>query len=708
MNPVVVVLLLGAIATTTQAQTCVKGTAGTDGTSLDISVVAGTNGCYYQTVSGVTAPLIRCNGTDGGPGVSTTIQVGTGINLGCAFFIGAAGATAADLVCNGTAGAQGLQGNIGPIGLQGLSTFPTLTTVGTASGCLSVVANGSVSICNGTVGLTGIQGIQGLTGGPGNPGFTGLTGTAGAAGSLLPGYFEVDGVSQINGVTIPYTFVGIAKALCYVGCGSTDCSTCGVANTGTGGVVYIGQNCGTVSSPCSTGQQTISAASSGDVLYIPSGVTLDLGGNILGYWPNGCGANIGASFTSIYAGFWNNVVRGGQSATSPAAILSIQQANEGATVINTTASSYISTGLAVGQSCTIGGLLSQEGLGTTSLFTKLVAFNNATGTMTFRDPLPGVCPIGCTVTCVTLASVVRNAGLRNGQFLAQGSCSSGAIEPIVVSQVDGFQMSDIVITGGFPSASANWKGLDISNALDSNFERITIRDLQLTGTVANPCLRFAFSSGTLVADLKITNSGCTTAFFYGAVAYSVVSGVWIDSSTVAAIALTSGPSYNYFTAIDLLRADTGTSNGAVTTDTRTRHNIFYDLSIIGSLASGGAPLYFSNTGDNYNQFYGTQIRGDPGARTVQLTAGVVGNFIEGDFDSTSFFSGSQDPWLSNAFRSLNGPNGHAYWGLRNSTITATDFPATRMYGFYAATDLFTGVAVMGTDSTVRKATITVS
>jgi hypothetical protein len=462
----------------------------------------------------------------------------------------------------------------------------------------------------------------------------------------------------------------------------------------------VGPNCGIASTPCTQGPQTITQGSA-ENLYIPSGVTLDLGGNILTSYPSGCSGNVGAQYTMVSTQFWDGTTRGGVQSHS-ASLAPVSQSNEGSLTITITASSFVSAGLAAGQYCVVNSP-TVDGLTAGNFATKLTSFVNSTGVMTFRDALPAACVVGtCTVACYRSYSWPAGAGLRNGQLLGAGTCNSVAVTVMVIDGVDRFSMSDMVITGSFASATG-FKWLDTNRMIDSNFERIMIRDL--VGSTASNVWRISSSTGSVYADISITNALSTFGVVLISSFYTVLDNIVIDSINVQALDITSA-GYNMLSNIKVVRDELSGTNGAVSFDTRGRRNVVNGLEVTGT--ANTAPLIFVATGDHYNQLYGCVFRNPAITLGPRITGSAYGNFIEGDLDLTASQVGSADPWLNNAYRNLNGPNGHAYIGLRNATLTNTDFPAMRMYAFYAATDTAAGVALMGVDGTIRRQTITLS
>lgn len=693
MIPIFTLLVLGIA----RAQTCTRGDTGADGASVEITVdTIDHTSCYSQTVQlggQLVTNIVRCNGTDGAPGVSTTIAIGTGVNLGAALFVDSGGLAAAQTVFNGSVGAKGAQGAQGPQGNMGTSVWPTITTVGAPTGCINVIANGSVPWCNATIGLTGNQGPQGFQGLPGNNGVIGLTGVTGSTGSLLPNTLIVDGVSN----NFPYSFLGVQQALCQAGCGSRDCTTCStVSQTGT---VYIGANCGILNQPCTNGPQTLIQDST-TVLFVPSGVTLDLGGNTLQAPASGCGGSQQSTNPLIAVTFWNTVLTGPQQSTTNS-LTAASTLGEGSLIVTVPANSILTTGLAVGQYCVVSSLRVDANADPGNLQTKLLGFNNATGVMSLADPIPGIWVSGTSqVTCST--NYVVGATVRNGLLSAGGStCSNVNWHAMTILGTDRFTLADMRFTGSL-SNGASMDYLSIFKVYASSFERLRFFNAGVFSS--------SFNAGHMAAcdlvDIRSAGSTFGSTFSLGSSFYNSFDTLVLDSSGNAGMSMFF-TSYNTFNNILVSRAEVAqgaTSFAGIAFSGASRHNIFHNVQVLGLGSTNRAMQWF--TGQNsYNQVFGfIEHYIDQGQRSIGFSdATSPGNFVEGEIDSPANFPGNGDFWFANAFRSNTGVSGHAFFTVRNTTMARSDFPATRMCAFNAITDRSFGVGCVGADGVLRQA-----
>lgn len=688
----IVQLLLIASLVATNAQTCVTGPAGADGADVDIVVTADhTSGCYLQSINGVITRL--CNGTNGVDGAAATITVLTGVNAGCAQF----GASIANSVCNGTTGGVGPKGPTGAAGPQGAPSNALITAI-TGTGCVTIAANGSTVLCNATVGAVGPDGAQGPIGATGAQGATGATGATGAAGSLLPQFLVIDGVSGYT-----YNDVGIATALCVVGCGSTDCSTCGAASTGTGGTVYIGANCAT--GTCTAGPQTITIT---QTLYIPSGVTLDLGGNYLAFPASSCPT--GNQLVS--ATYRTNSLTGPTQVI--AALSAAGNSSMGATTLQLPANSATTAQLRVGMTCGLNNIYLDGAPGNNLLvgnfnngvqYVTILAFNNATGIATISHPLIGAWGVPAnptyvgTLTCWDQNTIVRDAAFQNGFISISTTCAQTAI---VADGVTRFTMKDIDVLA--PAYSTSQTIFMIRRAMNSQIQHVSVDSD--TGSIADAFL-IDLATGLVGDTIRCTASTGATAvdgLVLSNIAFSVFGNLHLEGFQQIGLYL-SQVFHSVFFDTDLQYCDQGVNVGALQLDKGSRYNVFTGVSIAGS--TGDSVRLNTNNGVKFNQFWGMVVKNPNGAQPapILINTGAVANYFDGSFDRGVVQGGTS---ILNVVRQAVNSNGFTALSVGTSTPVAADFPANRMMAFSDSGESAFQVTVRGNDGVARSASVAVA
>jgi hypothetical protein len=561
------------------------------------------------------------------------------------------------------------------------------------SSCLMLTSNvTSYVMCNGTAGAQGNQGVIGATGIPGVNGSTGAQGTTGFSGRVLPNYAVVDGIDYA------YTCQGISQALSAVGCNSLDYSSC--STTSRGGVVRVGQSCNAGTGVCTTGQQTITCTA-GTPMYIPTGVTLDLGGNILAYPTTACvGSNSFPLPNAMIQGtFYANGVVGPQVSTAVTTLITTVNTAEGSTTLTIASLSFSSTGLAANQYCSVAGLTTEQGTISSGLFasiggifwSKVMTFTNSTGVIAFRDPIPGNCT-GCTLTCYGQSSAVTDIAVKNGVLLAQTTtCTNPALMSFTgASRV---LVSDVEIRGGFGAGSA-MAGVWVQATEEIVLERIVAKDITDTRLDA---MQLLLSTRVTVRDLRIPKN-----VLGGRVVVNNVFHSTVVNAVVMAPIMIPASGYNMFSNLVV------SGGGYIFTSVGfARRNIFTGLQITNSGTNNPVQLL---AGDNYNQFNLVVFRNNGGlGATIALNS--VANSFSGHMDVLPSSNGNSavgntgvDLAAKNVVRmTAYNTNGYVGIGIHNATVVSSDFVGGRMLAF-SITGGDTGFTtnMIGLDGTVRK------
>lgn len=669
-------LLLAALGLQAAWSLCQGGDPGYDGADFNITVTRNyITGCTTQSfVSPLfTIPsLTVCNGTNSAACPSPTITT-VGQAAGC----GLVSATGSAVFCNGTAGATGSTGSAGLTGLQGAQgacpSVTTLTVGGVNCQLISAATGGFTTICNGTsntTGATGAQGSQGPQGRNGTVGATGLQGLPGVPG-ILPNYYVVDGASGQ-----PYTRAGLQSGL-------------NVAAAAGGGVVYLGPCNGSPAQCTGPNLQTL-VSDCGAPITIPTGVTLDLGGNTI-QMPTGsqpCDALIQAGAASSAPLYFNLPL--------------VANSTEGGRTVTIAANSYTSAGLAAGSVCLLGtGYATGTIPSGTSVqilqIVRVASFVNSTGVITLRESLVGTFGPAPSLAGVITCYPAVNTGieLRNG-YLSYGSNTN--INSLILSTQTAVNLKvhDISIIGPGPSGVNN-PAMVLDYILDSRFENLVFNDLG--GDQA--AISSNVATGLLFRDIKV---------FGGSTGLQLIDTYWSDASAIVVNQMTG-------IGIDLQTSGFNTfsnlvSNGAALRGLRFKlssfHNTFRGVQLTGSAGYG---IEFAGTGDSFNQLHGVENRGNL-AGPLLFGNGAIGNYLEGDNQGTPVNTGTNglvDLTMNNMVRqTVTSVNGFLAVSMHNTTTSATDFAATRMVIIGAPVDNSVTFSMKGSDGIVRRGSVGLS
>lgn len=684
------IALLCALLLQGTSALCVGGPDGADGTGGTISKTTKAGGCYTKTYSLFPSmPMHICDGKNGANGQAATITMLNQSLAGCALFKAPLNAGQA-ILCNGTQGTTGVVGDVGPQGPPGITYLPTITTANLPLGCQLITANGSAVLCNGTAGPRGNNGTAGDTGLTGANGTTGATGAQGNPGAVYPNVVVVDGVSGPSGAPYSYTAAGIKRALCDVGCGSGDCLTCNGHN-GLGGIVRVGQKCQFLSSGtscaafqgtvlfgsycCTQGQQIITLQAN-DVIRIPSGVTLDLGGNIL---------QVAASSTSSPIAFTYYTGSDIGLVASTGVMVAAANSSEGATTITIASSNIISTGLAAGQMCLLGHQYvdGSPASAVGGMMVEVVSFTNSSGVIVIRPPLIGAWGVPAdaslkgTIQCYQATSMVVNAGLQNGVLMANAGATGTSVNMVQVNGASGITVQDIQFTGAFTSLSTNQAALQAFRAIDCDFQRLEFVDYGIGFGI------YALSVSTSVfREVTIRSSSLNAGLELSSVNHNIFDGIFMsDSTDDGVLAITS--SYNVFRDVTIIKSATGTGIGFALSG-KSRNNNINGLAVSGSTSF---PVQVAGAGDSYNQFRGLSIRNN-GGNGIRIGSGAVGNYFDGDMDvapTSNANSGTgntgTDLFALNNIRSPINAHGFTRYTVHNATMASGDFAQARMVAF---------------------------
>jgi hypothetical protein len=508
--------------------------------------------------------------------------------------------------------------------------------------------------------------------------------------------------------TLGYSTAAIKIALCNMGCGSSDCSTCATNN---GGVVRLGQNCNT--KPCTTGQQVIQLGQN-DKIYIPSNTVLDLGGNILEFESSGtsCPPSING-----FAPMIQMLSPTGGPVPSITGVLAVANSTEGSSSITIAANSFVSTGLAAGQLCQLNNMYvdgapsvnyNSGADGTGAQMIKVLTFTNSSGVITFRPPLIGAWGnpanptyVG-TISCYTAASIVSNAGLINGGIMAGGNCQATQSALVYAQGFTNLLISDIQMSGTWGGAVPSGYGIVLLNGLDSTVRRISA--VGLSGSAG-----FGITPKTvgnsLFQEIRFESSVLTYGMYMRNLHHSTIDGLTSVDSSAALAAMPA--TYCIFRDVVITHTPTSASTGAVQTMSRARSNVFDGLTV-----SGGSecPIDLGSSGDSYNQFRGLSLHNNNNQGPC-IAAGSIGNYFDGDIDASpasngnAATSGPIDYYALNAFRAPLNADGFSRTIVHNTTMASTDFVQNRMLGFsFSGSGVGSNIVLqmIGADGVVRK------
>lgn len=691
-------LLIPALA----SALCAPGSAGTNGTGATVSVV--TNGrCYTETIvtSTATNSMTICNGKTGAAGVAPTITMlgNTTGNITCAQFTSGVVGGGGAVLCNSTTGPQGTTGAQGVQGPIGVTYLPVISfPASIAPNCQMISSNTtSYVMCNGTQGAQGATGIQGAQGPAGVNGSTGAQGATGISGSVLPNFAVVDGT------TYAYSCAGIQVALCTVGCGVADCSAC--ATTVRGGIVYVGTPIS--NGVAATGQQTIPCVNGPTLaLFIPSGVTLDLGGNILVYSTNGCpGAALTAPLpTALIQGtYYAGGAVGPQVSTAVTTLIATASTPEGGTTITIASNSFSSTGLAAGQYCSVSGLSNEAGtiaagiystIGGT-FYSKVMSFTNSTGVIAFRDTLPGNCSATtCTLTCYGQSTAVTDIGVRNGVLQAVTTSCGGTPALMSFTGASRITLRNLQITGGFSSAGGTTPALYIQACEDVEIDSLTVNGLSdryVDAVQINLATRVTIRDYKYINPLLGLRALTLSNVYHSTFVNSVIEGPLQFT--------TSG--YNNFAGVII------SGGGYINSVTGgTRRCLFSGLHIVGASTNPVTLL----AGDNFNQFSSVVFRGNNGLGP-SIALNSFGNVFGGHMDVLPSTNGNSavgntgvDLAAKNVVRTTAyNTNGFVGVSVHNATAVSSDFSGgSRFVAFTTAFDTQLTTNVLGLDGTTRR------
>lgn len=699
--PWLAILLLLPVSTTWAL--CAPGFQGANGTGALVTIRSSSAGCYTELISGVSAPQIICNGKNGQDGLPPTVTLlpanVTG-NFDCAKFTSAVVGGGQATLCNNTQGPQGDTGIQGAAGPQGLSLLPVVTfpaSLATAQ-CQLVASNTTqFPLCNGTIGPTGATGIQGVQGVQGQNASQGPQGTTGTFGSVYPNLLVIDGISGGYG----YTCAGIKAALCAVGCGTNDCSSC--STTSIGGTVLVGKPC-TAQGVCNTGQQYIQCTS-GDTLYIPNGVTLDLGGNVLVQPAASC-PTAGMIAMTFYT---KTGTPGPAIATTFVTSLPVVGTTpEGGTNITIASQSFVSGGLAAGQYCSVSGMTVDNSVSLGSgqvaavagtFFTYLVAFLNSTGILVLQNSLPGSCaPGSCTVQCYTAASILTEVGLQNGALMSSGSnCAGGSIVSIIgAARVS---VRNIQLTNSIGGSTTSNPGIVAQAITDSIFTGIFVTGINNANFIG---MQLIMANKVVLRDFTCSgNTAILRALDLIDLEQSSVSG-FVSQAQVNLVQSANNNFNNLvFTGPAGILKSSGTG--------LSRRNVFSGLLICGAATFPISLL----AGDNFNQFSGLVLRGNNGFGP-NIAASSYGNTFSGDLEVLPSVNGNanqtsvgSDFSASNVVRKLANANGFAAISVHNTTVSASDFTnqGDHMMAFNLFTETSFVTSMIGLDGVMRHFTV---
>lgn len=560
-------------------------------------------------------------------------------------------------------------------------------------------------------GPVGYDGVQGPTGARGRTGDTGATGMIG----LVPGYVIVGSQSttasmtgggnnplgfgglcptfnQTCGYAAPYplTRAGVQAAINYAALNG-GCVDPHVCNAFTG-IVRVGGN----------------VTSDGTTITIPSGITLDFGGNTL---------FMAASSTSY------DLVSSVGTMSGTAIPLKFDALAGNSTLIMTPAqaATFSAGSVALLQGGTIGGAVPGAGGNSNRLAMQTVliqSVNSVTGVVVTDDTLAYDFLVSLSATITLVTSLITNAGIQN--VVLHGNGNTGATSRLlVVENARSFTMDSVAVTGTLPSTMPagttqdsehqyRVAGIWVSVCVDCAFRNLRSSSFSGADNGVRDIGFSALASSTINLMRSTFCGGPGPAVLFSV--YTRVRTVIVTMSSQAAFKVDTS-AYCFFSGMILIGAqNTGTGHG-LGFSFGSHHNTVQGLVATGNGFSG---ITFTGTNDGSNLINGFASVNNVNNSVVFGTVnnGATGNALYGFIDTApGALPGTGNPFDYNVLHHVASPNGHYMQSLSHVVPTAADFVTGRELVFQVdqqgnTPDNLVTAWVLGKDSTLRSVLLT--
>jgi hypothetical protein len=464
-----------------------------------------------------------------------------------------------------------------------------------------------------------------------------------------------------------------------------------------------------------SGLQTITVDTAS--LYIPSNTVLDLGGNALAAPSSSCPPGTGL----VVGTYKTNSLTGPQQLAGLGGLSAAANSSMGATVLFVAPNSGITYGLAAGVYCALNNIYldgqpsNTLGTGAQALGSQwimITAFANSTGAINISHPLIGAWGTAAnptytgTMTCYDPNTVTVNSGLQNGVITLSGTCTASQL--VYVDGATRFTMRNIRMSAAYSSSTTVVR---TQRVMDSDFMDLSV-DNTLATNLAFTCF---IGTGLTFDNIRLTANGGTTSM-YGLVLYntvfSTVTNLQAHGMKNAGLALLQ--SFEC-TVMDVMITDCdsgGINTGGVWAATGTRNIVGNNIMTLGATGyafnmgglSGGPPT-------RYNQFWNVVSKNGASSNGINIASSASGNFFGGQLDrgvTSNSNLGNTDVGVFNCVKQSSNSNGFMAFSVHNATLTAVDFPATRMMAFSNLGDTQVYANVYGIDGVVRRASVTIS